>query len=49
MSLIPNLVDKVIIMFAGQAVEISDIRTVFEKPLHPYTQALIQSILHIRS
>ena len=49
MSLIPNLVDKVIIMYAGQAVEISDIRTVFEKPLHPYTQALIQSIPHIRS
>src|SRR6188472_3716491 len=49
MSLIPNLVDKVIIMYAGQAVEISDIKTVFEKPLHPYTQALIQSIPHIRS
>jgi peptide/nickel transport system ATP-binding protein len=49
MSLIPNLVDRVIIMYAGQAVEISDIKTVFEKPLHPYTQALIQSIPHIRS
>ena len=49
MSLIPNLVDRVIIMYAGQAVEISDIRTVFEKPLHPYTQALIQSIPHIES
>ncbi len=49
MSLIPNLVDRVIIMYAGQAVEISDVRTVFEKPLHPYTQALIQSIPHIRS
>jgi len=49
MSLIPNLVDRVIIMYAGQAVEISDIRTVFDKPLHPYTQALIQSIPHIRS
>ncbi len=49
MSLIPNLVDSVIIMYAGQAIEISDVKTVFEKPLHPYTQALIQSIPHIRS
>lgn len=49
MSLIPNLVDRVIIMYAGQAVEISDVKTVFEKPLHPYTQALIQSIPNIRS
>jgi peptide/nickel transport system ATP-binding protein len=49
MSLIPNLVDRVIIMYAGQAVEISDVKTVFEKPLHPYTQALIQSIPSISS
>ena len=49
MSLIPNLVDKLIIMYAGQAVEISDAASVFEKPLHPYTQALIQSIPKINS
>lgn len=48
-SLIPNLVDKVIIMYAGQAVEISDVKTAFESPLHPYTQALIQSIPKINS
>lgn len=49
MSLIPNLVDKLIIMYAGQAVEISDVASVFKKPLHPYTQALIQSIPKINS
>lgn len=48
-SLIPNLVDRVIIMYAGQAVEISDIKTAFQKPLHPYTQALIESIPNIKS
>jgi len=48
-SLIPNLVDKVIIMYAGQAVEISDVKSAFENPLHPYTQALIQSIPRINS
>ncbi len=49
MSLIPNLVDTLIIMYAGQAVEISDTKSAFEKPLHPYTQALIQSIPKINS
>ncbi|MDQ6723942.1 MAG: ABC transporter ATP-binding protein [Thermoproteota archaeon] len=49
LSLIPNVVDKVIIMYAGQAVEISDIKTIFSKPLHPYTQALIKSIPNIKS
>jgi peptide/nickel transport system ATP-binding protein len=44
LSLIPNLADKVIIMYAGQAVEISDINTIFNNPLHPYTQALVKSI-----
>jgi peptide/nickel transport system ATP-binding protein len=48
-SLIPTLVDKVIIMYAGQAVEISDVKTAFESPLHPYTQALIKSIPQINS
>jgi len=49
LSLIPNIVDKVIIMYAGQAVEISDVKTIFNKPLHPYTQALIKSIPNIKS
>src|SRR5690606_32711334 len=49
LSLIPNLVDKLIIMYAGQAVEIANASYVFEKPLHPYTQALIQSIPKLHS
>ena len=35
-------------MYAGQAVEISDTKTIFNKPLHPYTQALIKSIPNIK-
>jgi peptide/nickel transport system ATP-binding protein len=49
LSLIPSLVDKVMIMYAGQAVEISDIKTILNSPLHPYTQALIKSIPRISS
>ncbi|MDQ4074559.1 MAG: ABC transporter ATP-binding protein, partial [Thermoproteota archaeon] len=49
LSIIKNLVDKVVIMYAGQAVEISDTNTIFSKPLHPYTQALIKSIPKINS
>lgn len=44
LSLISKFADKVIIMYAGKSVEISDVKTIFDKPLHPYTQALIQSI-----
>ena len=48
LSLIPNIADKVVIMYAGQAVEISDTKTIFTKPLHPYTQALIKSIPNLK-
>ena len=49
LSLIPNVVERVIIMYAGQAVEISDTKTIFNNPLHPYTQALIKSIPTLKS
>jgi peptide/nickel transport system ATP-binding protein len=49
LSLIPNISDKVVIMYAGQAVEISDTKTIFTKPLHPYTQALIKSIPNLKN
>jgi peptide/nickel transport system ATP-binding protein len=49
LSLIPNIAERVIIMYAGQAVEISDTKTIFNNPLHPYTQALIKSIPNLKS
>lgn len=49
LSIISGLVDKMIIMYAGQAVEISDTKTIFQNPLHPYTQALIQSLPKLNS
>ena len=49
LSLIPNVAERVIIMYAGQAVEISDTKTIFNNPLHPYTQALIKSIPSLKS
>jgi peptide/nickel transport system ATP-binding protein len=49
LSLIPNIADKVVIMYAGQAVEISDTKTIFTQPLHPYTQELIKSIPNIKN
>jgi oligopeptide/dipeptide ABC transporter ATP-binding protein len=34
-------------MHAGQLVEVADVRTLFARPLHPYTQALVRSIPRI--
>jgi oligopeptide/dipeptide ABC transporter ATP-binding protein len=38
------MADHVAVMYAGQIVEQTDVETLFERPLHPYTQGLIASI-----
>ena len=42
-SVIANTCQNVIVMYAGKAVEYSDINSLFEKPSHPYTISLINS------
>ena len=34
----------VVVMYAGKVVEEGEVRSIFEKPLHPYTQGLLKSI-----
>ena len=38
------VVDRMAIMYAGEIVEIGDVKSIFEEPLHPYTRALIESV-----
>lgn len=44
LGVIAELADRVAVMYAGRIVEQSDVMTIFEEPLHPYTQGLIASI-----
>ncbi len=39
-----QLVDRLAIMYAGQVVEVGQIRPVLKNPLHPYAQGLVRSI-----
>jgi len=39
-----NLADRVAVLYAGQIMEEADTQTLFERPRHPYTQYLIQSL-----
>lgn len=47
LGLIAENVDSVIVMYVGKIVEKADVYTIFEKPAHPYTLGLINSIPQI--
>lgn len=44
MSVLRHISDDICIMYLGQLVETSPADELFEKPLHPYTQALLSAI-----
>jgi len=44
MGVVAEMCERVVVMYAGQVVEQADVRTIFAKPLHPYTQGLLGSI-----
>jgi peptide/nickel transport system ATP-binding protein len=44
MAVHAELVDRVAVMYAGDVVEVGDVRQIFKAPRHPYTKGLISSI-----
>ncbi len=44
LGVIAEMADNVAVMYAGRIVEKTDVNTLFARPLHPYTQGLIDSI-----
>ena len=44
MGVVSHMADRVLVMYAGQIVEEADVNDLFDNPMHPYTNGLIQSI-----
>ncbi len=44
LSVVSQIADRIIVMYAGKICEISPVKQLFEDPLHPYTQGLIASV-----
>ena len=47
LSVVAETCSRVVVMYLGQVVEEADVDTIFENPLHPYTNGLIRSIPQI--
>jgi peptide/nickel transport system ATP-binding protein len=48
LALVSQITNKIGIMYAGQLVEFSTTKDIFKDPRHPYTQALIGAIPHLK-
>lgn len=44
LGVIAEISDRVAVMYAGNVVEVADVKEIFKRPLHPYTKGLIGSI-----
>jgi len=44
LGVIAQVCDRVIVMYAGQTVEEADVYALYERPLHPYTEALLAAV-----
>lgn len=44
LGVIAEVADRVMVMYAGRIAEIAPVRTIFDAPSHPYTEALLASV-----
>lgn len=49
LGVVAEMADKVVVMYAGQIVEQADVDSLFDRPLHPYTQGLMKAMPTLHS
>jgi len=49
MGVVAEIADRTLVMYRGDVVELDDTRTVFERPRHPYSRALLAAVPRLGS
>ena len=49
LGVVAEVADKIAIMYGGEIMELADTKTIFKKPLYPYTQLLLKLVPNIAS
>ncbi|MDA8346228.1 MAG: ABC transporter ATP-binding protein [Thermaerobacter sp.] len=44
LGVVAEMAQRVVVMYAGKVVEEADVKTIFRRPYHPYTEGLLRSI-----
>lgn len=47
LSVVAEMADRVAVMYAGEIIEQASVYDLFRKPLHPYTEGLINSTIRL--
>jgi oligopeptide/dipeptide ABC transporter ATP-binding protein len=48
LGIVGDMADRVVVMYAGQIVELASAKELLRRPLHPYTKALMNSVPKLR-
>ena len=49
LGIVAEVCDRVVVLYAGKVAELGPVREIFHRPLHPYTQGLLASIIHLET
>jgi oligopeptide/dipeptide ABC transporter ATP-binding protein len=49
LGIVAEVCDRVAVFYAGKIVEIGSVDDIFNRPVHPYTRLLLQSIIHLET
>lgn len=49
LGIVAQVADRVAVLYAGKLAELGPVKDIFSRPIHPYTQGLLSSVIHLET